>query len=54
MSTTHRRIRVTEASGNVFADVGIEQPEEYLAKAELVPSALWPSWPLPPGSSREI
>ena len=35
MSTKHRRIRVTEGSGNVFADVGIEQPEEYLAKAEL-------------------
>ena len=35
MSTKHRRIRVSEGSGNVFADVGIEQPEEYLAKAEL-------------------
>ena len=35
MSTKQRRIRVTEGSGNVFADVGIEQPEEYLAKAEL-------------------
>jgi len=27
--------RVTEGSGNVFADVGIARPEEYLAKAEL-------------------
>ena len=35
MSTKHRRIRGIEGSGNVFADVGIEQPEEYLAKAGL-------------------
>jgi len=28
-------MRVSEGSGNVFADIGIEQPEEYLAKAEL-------------------
>jgi hypothetical protein len=35
MPSKRRRIRVTEGSGNVFADVGIEQPEEYLAKAEL-------------------
>jgi predicted XRE-type DNA-binding protein len=30
-----RRIRVVEGSGNVFADVGIANAEEYLAKAEL-------------------
>lgn len=30
-----RGIRVVEGSGNVFADVGIENAEEYLAKAEL-------------------
>lgn len=35
MGTKRRRIRVTEGSGNVFADVGIERPKEYLAKAEL-------------------
>ncbi len=26
---------ITESSGNVFADLGIEEPEEVLAKAEL-------------------
>jgi predicted XRE-type DNA-binding protein len=30
-----RRIAVVEGSGNVFADVGIEDADEYLAKAEL-------------------
>ena len=30
-----KRIRVTEGSGNVFADVGLPDPEEALAKAEL-------------------
>ena len=35
MRSKHRRIRVTEGSGNVFADVGIAHPEEYIAKAEL-------------------
>ncbi len=35
MPRKNRRIRVTEGSGNVFADVGIARPEEYLAKAEL-------------------
>lgn len=35
MPSKHRRIRMTEGSGNVFADVGIEQPDAYLAKAEL-------------------
>jgi predicted XRE-type DNA-binding protein len=34
MGNTRRRIKVTEGSGNIFADVGIERPEEYLAKAE--------------------
>src|SRR5438034_10723933 len=35
MGTTRRRIKVTEGSGNIFTDVGIERAEEYLAKAEL-------------------
>ena len=35
MPSKRRRIRGTEGSGNVFADVGLERPEEYLAKAEL-------------------
>jgi predicted XRE-type DNA-binding protein len=30
-----RRIRVEEGSGNVFADVGIPNPEKALAKAEI-------------------
>lgn len=30
-----RRIPVYEGTGNVFADVGLENHEEYLAKAEL-------------------
>jgi len=30
-----RRIQVTEGSGNVFEDVGLPNPEEALAKAEL-------------------
>lgn len=30
-----RKISEYTGSGNVFADVGIENPEEYLAKAEL-------------------
>jgi predicted XRE-type DNA-binding protein len=30
-----RKIPVYEGSGNVFADVGLDNPEEYLAKAEL-------------------
>ena len=34
MGTKRRRIRVTDGSGNVFTDVGLERPEEYLAKAE--------------------
>jgi predicted XRE-type DNA-binding protein len=32
MITTHG---VQDSSGNVFADLGVEHPEEYLAKAEL-------------------
>ena len=35
MKAQRCRVRVTEGSGNVFADVGIARPEEYLAKAEL-------------------
>jgi len=31
-----RKTRVTPGSGNVFADLGMETPEELLAKAELV------------------
>src|ERR1700690_3809547 len=29
------KIAVHDSSGNVFADLGVENPEEYLAKAEL-------------------
>jgi predicted XRE-type DNA-binding protein len=29
-------MKVTESSGNVFADIGIPNPEEHLLKAELV------------------
>lgn len=29
------RIEVTESSGNVFADIGLPEPEEELAKAQL-------------------
>ena len=31
----HRRIQVEEGSGNVFADIGLPNPEEALAKAEI-------------------
>jgi hypothetical protein len=30
-----RRIQVEEGSGNVFADIGLPNPEEALAKAEI-------------------
>jgi predicted XRE-type DNA-binding protein len=30
-----KRIRVEEGSGNVFADIGVPNPEEALAKAEI-------------------
>jgi len=30
-----RRIPIHNSSGNVFADLGVKNPEEYLAKAEL-------------------
>jgi len=30
-----RKIRVEEGSGNVFADIGVPNPEEALAKAEI-------------------
>lgn len=30
-----KRVAVHEGSGNVFADVGLKNPDEYLAKAEL-------------------
>jgi len=29
------KIEVTQSSGNVFADLGLDQPEEELAKAKL-------------------
>jgi len=32
---TARRIRITEGSGNVFADLGLPNPEQELAKAHL-------------------
>jgi predicted XRE-type DNA-binding protein len=31
----HRAIRVTEGSGNVFADLGLPNPEQELLKAQL-------------------
>jgi predicted XRE-type DNA-binding protein len=31
-----RKVRFEESSGNVFADLGIEHPEEAIAKSELV------------------
>jgi predicted XRE-type DNA-binding protein len=33
--TRHRVIRVTEGSGNVFADLGLPNPEQELLKAQL-------------------
>ena len=33
--TMSGEIKVTQSSGNVFADLGLENPEERLAKAEL-------------------
>ena len=30
-----KKIQVEESSGNVFADIGLPNPEERLAKAEL-------------------
>jgi len=33
--TTTKAIRVTQGSGNVFADLGLPNPEERLAKADL-------------------
>jgi len=32
-----RRMRVEEGSGNVFGDIGVPNPEEALAKAEIAP-----------------
>jgi predicted XRE-type DNA-binding protein len=29
------KIEITKSSGNIFADIGIKDPEKYLAKAEL-------------------
>ena len=34
-------ITVHDSSGNVFADLGIENAEEYLAKSELAAEILW-------------
>lgn len=36
MSTKKNAIKITPSSGNVFADLGIDNPEEALAKAKLV------------------
>ncbi len=33
--THRRRVRVTESSGNVFADLGLPNPEQELLKAQL-------------------
>jgi hypothetical protein len=30
------QITYTQSSGNVFADLGVDEPEEHLAKAQLV------------------
>src|ERR1700722_4439986 len=35
-----KKIKVHESSGNVFADIGIKNPQEYLAKAELAAQIL--------------
>jgi len=35
MGDSRRRIQVEEGSGNVFADIGVPNPEEALAKAEI-------------------
>ena len=31
-----RKIKIEEGSGNVFADIGLPEPEELLAKAAIV------------------
>ncbi len=36
MATRKRKVRIEEGSGNVFADAGLENPEEELLRAELV------------------
>jgi len=36
MARAREEIKITESSGNVFADMGFENPEEELAKAKLV------------------
>lgn len=36
MSKRTEKIKVTESSGNVFADLGLPHPEEALAKAKLM------------------
>ena len=43
-------ISVTASSGNVFADIGVPQPEEALAKAQLasVPDAIAVKATMPP------
>jgi predicted XRE-type DNA-binding protein len=35
-----RTIHIEDSSGNVFADLGIKNPEEYLAKSELAAQIL--------------
>lgn len=36
-----RKIPIHDSSGNVFADLGIDNPEEYRAKSELAARILW-------------
>ena len=34
-SSEKEKLKITKSSGNVFADIGLPDPEKYLAKAEL-------------------
>jgi len=36
MSIDHEKLEITKSSGNVFADLGLPNPDKHLAKAELV------------------
>ncbi len=35
MTKNNERLEITKSSGNVFADLGLPEPEKYLAKAKL-------------------
>ncbi len=35
MASKHDELKLTESSGNVFADLGVAEPDEELAKAQL-------------------